>query len=65
MRDGKWRTPRQIAEQTGDPVMSVSTQLRHLRKLIFGGHTVNPRHVEQGLLEYQIAISSGIEKAVD
>jgi len=54
MRDGKWRSLPDIAQRTGDPEASISAQLRHLRKARFGGHTVNRRHVANGLFQYQL-----------
>jgi hypothetical protein len=54
MKDGQWRTLRQIASMTGDPESSVSAQLRHLRKPRFGGHAVNRRHIKNGLNQYQL-----------
>ena len=36
MKDGKWRTLQEISNITGDPVASISAQLRHLRKERFG-----------------------------
>ena len=55
MRDGVWRTLSEIEKITGDPAPSVSSQLRHFRKLRFGGHTVNKRRrVNQW--EYQLII---------
>jgi alkylated DNA nucleotide flippase Atl1 len=55
MKDGQWRTLEQIADMTGDPTPSVSAQLRHLRKPRFGSHTVDRRHVGQGLYEYRVS----------
>lgn len=57
MKDGKWRTLREIEEKTGDPQASASAQLRHLRKARFGGHEVLKRNRgdrEQGLFEYKL-----------
>jgi hypothetical protein len=57
MRDGAWRTLNEIAAATGDPVASVSAQLRHLRKPRFGSWTVSKRHRGErrdGLWEYQL-----------
>lgn len=54
MSDGQWRTLGQIEAATGDPPASISAQLRHMRKLRFGGHTVNRRYLGQGLYEYQL-----------
>jgi len=59
-RDGRWRTLDQIVARIAnlfeveDPEPSISAQLRHLRKERFGGHTVNKRHVGNGLYEYQV-----------
>lgn len=56
MADGQWRTLQEIARITGYSEASISAQLRHLRKERFGGHTVNKRHVENGLWEYQLVL---------
>jgi len=60
MKDGEWRTLRQIASSTSDPEASVSAQLRNLRKLKFGGHQVAKRHrgvPKEGLYEYQLEVA--------
>ena len=54
VRDGRWKTLRQISEATGDPEASISAQLRHLRKERFGAHVVERRHVGNGLYEYRL-----------
>ena len=57
MRDGKWRTLREIENATGDPQSSISAQLRHLRKDRFGAHTVDRRargERASGLWEYRL-----------
>ncbi len=54
MRDGHWRTLDEIARCTGDPVASVSAQLRHLRRPKFGAHIVNRRSRTGALFEYQL-----------
>jgi len=38
MRDGTWRTLREIADRTGYPEASVSARLRDIRKPKFAGH---------------------------
>lgn len=58
MNDGKWRTLSAIADATGHPEASVSAQLRHLRKPRFGSHTVERRHISNGLFEYRIGGTS-------
>ena len=54
MKDGRWRTLRMISDFTNTPEASASAHLRSLRKDRFGGHTVNRRHVREGLFEYQL-----------
>jgi hypothetical protein len=58
MRDGMWRTLAEIEAATGDPQASVSAQLRHLRKRRWGSHTVNRRHVGDGLYLYQLVVNN-------
>jgi hypothetical protein len=57
MLDTGWRTLAGISQITGDPPASVSAQLRHLRKERFGGHTVERRHLGDGLFEYRLVAS--------
>lgn len=57
MKDGQWRTLEGIAHTTGHGAASVSAQLRNLRKPRFGGHTVNRRHIQHGLYEYQLVLA--------
>lgn len=61
MKDGKFRTLREIEDITGDPQSSISAQLRHLRKERFGSHTVNRQRRElllstRGIHEYQLIV---------
>jgi hypothetical protein len=59
MRDNQWRTLEKISELVGGPEASVSAQLRHLRKLKFGGHTVEKRRVnDSGLWEYRVLFNN-------
>ena len=60
MKDGNWRTLPQIAEATGDPEASISAQLRHLRKERFGAHTINKRHITEGLFQYQLVVAEKV-----
>jgi hypothetical protein len=56
VQDGRWRTLREIAQQTHDPEASISAQLRHLRKTRFGGYTIDKRNRgdrSRGLYEYR------------
>lgn len=59
MKDGVWRTLPEIETATGYPQASISAQLRHARKERFGGHTVNRRHIKNGLFEYQLVVNAG------
>jgi hypothetical protein len=58
MRDGRWRTLEEIHKTTlGEPVASISAQLRHLRKPRFGSYRVERRHrgdPGSGLYEYRV-----------
>lgn len=55
VRDGKWRTLRQISDATGDPEASVSTRLRDLRKDSFGIRAeVSKRRGPRGRWEYRV-----------
>jgi len=55
MRDGKWRTLKQIAHETDSPESSVSARLRDLRKSKFGGYSVEREFVERGLWRYRVS----------
>ena len=54
MKDGCWRTLREIAYSTGDPEASVSAQLRHLRKERFGSYQVDRMRGKNGLYYYRL-----------
>ena len=57
MRDGWWRTLKEIASITNAREVSVSAQLRHLRKPRFGSYIVKKRargERRHGLFEYQL-----------
>jgi len=66
MADGEWRTLEEIGEATGDPVSSISAQLRHLRKERFGSNTVLRRPSPtisryRGLFEYRLVLNETSE----
>jgi hypothetical protein len=57
MKDGRWRTLREISTATGDGEASVSARLRDLRKDKFGGFVVERRHIGErstGWFEYRV-----------
>lgn len=57
MSDGKWRTIDEIEAITGDPKISIQSQLRHLRKERFGAYHVPKRRrggEESNLWEYRV-----------
>lgn len=64
MKDGAWRTLRDIAQLTGCPEASVSARLRDFRKEKFGGHTVNrERKYTEGVFSvwiYQLLPSGNV-----
>lgn len=54
-RQGFWRTLQEISAVLVYPESSVSAQLRHFRKLQFGGFIVNKRRRNgKGTWEYQV-----------
>ena len=60
MKDGEWRTLREINTETGSPEASVSAHLRSLRKPRFGGHEIARRRrgsPTEGLFEYRLESS--------
>ena len=54
MKDGEYRSLREISVATNAPEARVSAQLRHLRKERFGGHTVSKRSVGRGVYLYKL-----------
>ena len=54
VRDERWRTLGQIADETGEPEASISARLRDFRKPEIMGATVDRRHVNKGLWEYRV-----------
>jgi hypothetical protein len=56
MADAKWRTLREIEEQTGDQQASISARLRDFRKKLYGGFAVGRRRRVGGLFEYQLVL---------
>ena len=56
MKEGEWRTLREIADITRDPEASVSAQLRHMRKPRFGSHTVEKEYSGDGLYHYRLIV---------
>lgn len=56
---GAWLTLPELHRITGDPVASISAQIRHLRKPEFGGHTIDRRRRgidARGLFEYRMQL---------
>lgn len=56
MRDGMWRSLRQIEDQTGDPQASISARLRDFRKQRYGGLNVERRRTE-GTWFYRLVVT--------
>jgi hypothetical protein len=58
LKGGAWLTLLEIHSVTGDPVSSVSAQIRHLRKPVHGSHTIQKRRrgaAELGIFEYRLS----------
>jgi len=59
MKDGVYRTLKEISAITKDPEASISAQLRHLRKPRFGSHLIEKRsrgERRHGLYEYKLTV---------
>ena len=57
MKGRGWLTLPELHSITGDPISSISAQIRHLRKPEFGSHTIDRRRrgsEERGLFEYRL-----------
>jgi hypothetical protein len=54
MKDGKWHSLAYISMDIGGSEASVSARLRDLRKVRFGGHTVERMRVKEGLWVYRL-----------
>jgi hypothetical protein len=62
MKDGKYRTLRQIADATGCLETSASARLRDLRKPKFGAYSVDARRTECVGLVYEYRLLVNEEK---
>lgn len=56
MKDGEWRTLREIEEATGYPQASISARLRDFRKRQYGGFTVWKSRSGPGRGTYRYAV---------
>ena len=56
LKDGEYRTLDEIAYNAEAPHASCSAQLRNLRKARFGGHTVDRKHMGNGLYQYRVRV---------
>ena len=56
LKSGNWYTDQEIADITGDPVTSVGTRRRDLRKDKFGKHTIHSECVRRGLWKYRMEV---------
>ena len=63
VKDGRWRTLREISDECGDPEASVSARLRDLRKDRFGAYDVLRERSDDGLHRYRV-IGGGSREAL-
>lgn len=54
LKQGGWYTLDTLSALENAPQASVSAQLRNLRKLKYGGYTIERRHIKNGLYEYRM-----------
>jgi hypothetical protein len=60
IQDGQWHTLDEIVAACGGTTASVSARLRDLRKVRFGGHTIERRYLDGGLWQYRMAKESEV-----
>jgi hypothetical protein len=65
MKDGQWRTLRQIADITGGAETAISARLRDFRKWQFGTHTVERERVIRGLFRYRLLVREDLQIELD
>jgi len=58
MKDGKYRTLREIEDLVDAPQASISARLRDLRKRKFGGFSVHRVNMGGGLFHYRLMIEN-------
>jgi hypothetical protein len=56
VKDGKWRTIKQLSDATGNIPTAASANMRNLRKAKYGGYIIERRHLGNGLYEYRMAL---------
>lgn len=56
MKDGKWRSLRDISLELDFPEASVSARLRDMRKPRFGAYVVERRRVDCDLFQYRVKL---------
>lgn len=56
MKDGRWRTLPEIADNIKHPTQSISARLRDLRKDKYGAHTVERERHGNGLFQYRLIV---------
>lgn len=60
MRDGKWRTLKELADAAAASEASVSARLRDLRKPRFGEQDVEREYVADGVWRYRVLFTHGV-----
>ena len=54
MKDGRWRTLKELAAAVEGSEAALSARLRDLRKDKYGAHTIEREHIERGLYRYRM-----------
>lgn len=57
VKDGQWRGYDEIGQLAGLRPAYVSAHLRNFRKVPFGAHTLNKRHVKNGYYQFQLLVN--------
>lgn len=68
LKGAAWLTLPELYTITGDPISSISAQIRHLRKPEHGSHTIKKRRrgaSERGLYEYRLSDAGSLGSGID
>ena len=65
MLDGQWHTLKELVAYSNGTEQAVSARVRDMRKVRFGGHTVDRRRVagKRGIYEYKLTLNHPLLEA--
>jgi hypothetical protein len=63
LSDGRWHSPLELCELTGISPLSITARLRDLRKDDYGGHTIETKETQPGLVLYRLLLLNRADPA--